>query len=93
MLILNNDLAVYDCRAALKPGCRLRYAGVPLGSIEAIAGIGACFASLDDEECAVAVVLDFVNPSCTRRRVIDCGCELRIDKLQRHAKLLAEVQH
>jgi hypothetical protein len=50
------------------------YAGVTVGPIEAVAGIGVGFAALDDEEGAVAIVLDFVNPSSTRRWMIDCGC-------------------
>ena len=87
MLILNNDLAVYDCRAALKPGCRLRYAEVALSPIESVAGISACFAALDDQESAVAVVLDFMYPACARRRMIDCGCELRLNELQSAIKM------
>jgi len=87
MLILNNDLAVYDCRAALKPGCRLRYAEVALSPIESVAGISACFAALDDQESAVAVVLDFMYPAYARRRMIDCGCELRLNELQSAIKM------
>ena len=40
----------------------LRYAGVTVGPIKAISGIRVCFAALDNEERAVAVVLDFVDP-------------------------------
>src|SRR4029079_17520215 len=44
MPILNDDLAIDDCRA-VKLGCCLRYAWIALGPIEAIAGIGTCFAT------------------------------------------------
>jgi hypothetical protein len=36
------------------------------GPIEAVAGVCAYFAALDDKEGA-----DFVDPPCTRRRMID----------------------
>ena len=52
---------------------------------------GAGFVALDDQEGAVAVMLDFVNPSCTRGGMICCGCELRLDELQRHTPSLAEA--
>jgi hypothetical protein len=42
-------LAVNDCGAAIKLGCCLRYAGVLLSPIEAVAGVGACFAAFNDE--------------------------------------------
>ena len=49
----------------------LRYAGVTVGPIKAISGIRVCFAALDNEERAVAVLLDFVDPPSTRRRMVD----------------------
>ena len=67
-------------------------AGVTVRPIEAVAGVGTCFAALDDQERAVSVMLDFMNPACTRRRMIDCGSELWADKLQRHAIDLAKVE-
>jgi hypothetical protein len=51
-----------------------------------------CFAALDDQEGAVAVVLDFVDPASAARGMIDCGCELRLDERKRHASLLAESE-
>jgi hypothetical protein len=51
--------------------CCLRYAGVALGPIEAIAGIGTFFAALDDQERAVSIMLDLVDPACAGRRMID----------------------
>jgi hypothetical protein len=71
MFILNNDLAIDYCRAASKLSCCLRYAGVALGPIEAIAGIGTFFAALDDQERAVSIMLDLVDPACAGRRMID----------------------
>ena len=38
--------------------------------IEAVAGIGPCFAALDNQEHAVGVVLNFMDPAGTRRRLI-----------------------
>src|SRR5262245_23017613 len=46
-------------------------------------------AALDDQESPVAVVFDFMGPACTRGRVIDCGCELRLDELKGHAKTIS----
>ena len=37
-------------------------------------------------------MFDFVDPACTRRRMIDCSCELRVDELQRHASDLSEAE-
>jgi hypothetical protein len=34
-------------------------------------------------------VLNFMNPASTRRRVIDCGCELRLDELKGHAQTIS----
>jgi hypothetical protein len=68
--VLNDDLAVDDGRAAVELSCCLDYAGVTLAPIEAIAGISACFAALDTEERAVAVMLDFVNPARTWRSTV-----------------------
>ena len=53
---------------------------------------GCSFAALDVQKGAVAVMLDFMDPACTRRRMIDGACELRLDELQRHAIDLAEVE-
>jgi hypothetical protein len=64
--------------------------GVTLGPIETISGVGACFATLDNQEGAIPVMLDFMNPACTGRGMIDCRCELRLDELQRQAKQLPE---
>jgi len=80
------------CGSAVKLSCSLCYPAVTLGPIKAVSGVGACFATLDNQEGAIAVMLDFMNPACTRRRVIDCGCELRLDEVQRHATDLAEGQ-
>ena len=65
--------------------------GVTLGPIKAVSGVGACFATLDNQERPVAVMLDFVDPPRTRRRVIDYRCELRLDELKRHPSDLAEA--
>ena len=65
--------------------------GVTLGPIETISGVGACFATLDNQEGAIPVMLDFVNPACTGRGMIDCRCELRLDELKRHPSDLAEA--
>jgi hypothetical protein len=45
-------------------------AGVTVGPVEAVTGKSACFAALGDQEGAVTVMLDFMDPPCTRRRVI-----------------------
>src|SRR5262249_53892806 len=50
------------------------------------------FAALDDQERALAVVLDLVNPAGTRGRTIDCSCELRLDELKKHGTDLAEAK-
>ena len=92
MLILNNDFAVDDGGAAVKLGCCLCWAGIALGPVEAVTGIGACFAALDNKDCAVAVVLDFMYPPGSRSRVVNCGCELWLDEVQRHAIDLAEAE-
>src|SRR4029079_17016253 len=91
-LILNNHFAVDDCGSAVKLSCSLCYPAVTLCPIQGGSGVGACFATLDNQEGAIAVMLDFMNPACTRRRLIDCGCELRADKLKRHTSLLSEAQ-
>ena len=62
--------------------------GVTLGPIETISGVGACFATLDDEERAIAVMLDLMDPARTWRWMIDCGGKLRLDELKRHAKTI-----
>ena len=90
MLVLDNDLAVDDGRAAVKLGRCLRYVRVVVSPIKAITRECACFVSFDDEKRAVSVVLDFMNPACTGRGMIDCRCELRLDELQRQAKQLPE---
>ena len=90
MLVLNNDFAIDNGGAAVELSGSFDYALVALSPIEAIAGIGVCLTALDDEEGPVAIVLDFVNPSSTRRWMIDRGCELRIDEPQRHIIDLAE---
>src|SRR4029078_11935777 len=76
--VLEDDLPVDDCRSAVKFCCCLCYRGGTLGP-------SACLAALDDDERAVAVMLDFMDPACTWRRMIDCRCQLRLDELQRHA--------
>ena len=75
MCVLNNDLAIHNRGTAIKLGCRLRYAEVALSPIKAVAGISACFAALEDQLGTVTIVLDLVDPACTGRRIIDCGCE------------------
>jgi len=87
-----NDLPIDDCRAAVKLGCCLHYADVPLSPIEAVAGIGTRFVALDNQESAVSVMLYFVDPARTRRRMIDCGCELQLDELERHESHLAGAE-
>ena len=69
MPILNDDLAIDDCRA-VKLGCCLRYAWIALGPIEALAGIGTCFATSMIRRGATSIMLDFVDPPCTRSRLI-----------------------
>jgi hypothetical protein len=60
--------------------------------IEAVAGVSAYPAALDKKEGPVSVVLNFMDPSCSRRGMIDGRCELRVDELQRHASHLPEPQ-
>jgi hypothetical protein len=86
--ILNNDFAVDDGGTAVKLGCCLDKARIAVRPVEAVARIGSCFAAFDNEEGAVSVVLNFMDPACARRWMIDCGCELRTDELQRHAKTI-----
>jgi hypothetical protein len=65
VLVLNNDLAVDDGRAAIKLNCCLCDSPIALAPIEAVAGVSASFAALDDQEGTVSVMLDLVDPSCT----------------------------
>src|SRR6185437_15459111 len=88
---LNNDLALDDGRAAAKPSRCFCYAWIAVGPVEVVAGVRACLASLDKKKGSVPVMLDLVDPTRTRRRMIDCGCELRPDKLQRHSIDLSEA--
>ena len=68
---MNYDLAVDDGRAAVKLGRRLRYVRVAVSPIKAVTRECACFVSFDDEKRAVAVMLDFVDPPSSRRRMIN----------------------
>jgi hypothetical protein len=70
----------------------LRYVRVAVSPIKAVTRECAGFVSFDDEKRAVSVVLDFMEPACTRRRLIDCGCESWLDKLKRHGTDLAEAK-
>lgn len=88
MFVLNDDLAIKDCRSALKIGGSLNHTRITFAPIEAIAGIGAGLTSLDNKERAVSVMLDLVNPTTPQRRLFDEGSELRFDeaKYAAHAK-------
>src|SRR6185369_17021383 len=76
---------------AAKPSRCFCYAWIAVGPVEVVAGVRACLASLDKKKGSVPVMLDLVDPTRTRRRMIDCGCELRPDKLQRHSIDISEA--
>src|ERR1043165_3427520 len=88
---MNDDLPVDDGGAPGKPGRCCRDARVAVGPVETVSGVRAGSPALDDQNCAASIVLDFMDPSSTRWRFVDCGCELRLDELQRHATGLAET--
>jgi hypothetical protein len=47
--------------------------------------------AFDDQERAVSVMLHFMYPTSTGRRVINRGSELRLDELERHKTGLADA--
>jgi hypothetical protein len=61
-VILDDYLTIEDCGPTVQSSCWPDKARVAVAPVEAVAGIGSHLAMFNDEKCAVAVVLEFVNP-------------------------------
>ena len=70
-LILDNNLAIKNGSTTRKLASLTDNAGIPLGPIEAVAGVSTRLAALDYQERAVAVMLDLMNPVGALRRLFD----------------------
>ena len=62
LLILDHDLAINQGRLAGELGSGLDHPVIWSGPIPAGAGIGSDLALVDDDQGAIAVILDLVNP-------------------------------
>ena len=79
---MDNDLAIKNGSTKRKRTSFTDNAGIPLGPIESMAGIGTRLAALDHQQRAVAIVLDLMNPVGALRWLVGRGEELRLDKAE-----------
>src|SRR5689334_3332259 len=70
-LILDDNLAIKNGSTTRKCASLTDNAGIPLGPIEAVAGVSVRLAPFDYQERAVAVMLDLMNPVGALRRLFD----------------------
>ena len=82
VLVLDDDLTINDGRLAGELGGRLDHPPIMSGPVPAMTGEGPGIAALDDNQGAVAVVFDLVNPARPSRRLRDKGRKLRLDKAE-----------
>ena len=88
VLVLDHHLAIDQGGLAGQPGAGLDHPPIGARPVIAVAGEGADLAAIDDDQGAIAVILDLVNPALPGRRLRDEGREFRLDEAERgHIRL------
>jgi hypothetical protein len=67
ILVLDNDLAIEDGRRAGQLGAGLDHPAVGSGPVTTMPGEGSDLALVDEDEGAIAIVLDLMNPAAPCR--------------------------
>ena len=79
-LVLNDDFAIENSRAATRLGPGAHDRRIAVAPIKAVSRIGTRHSALDYRQRAVAIMLDFVNPIGASGRLVSRGQELWLDK-------------
>jgi hypothetical protein len=88
ILILDHHLAIDQGRFAGQPGAGVDHPAIGRSPVIAVPGESADMAAVDDDQGAIAIVLDLVNPTVPGRRLRDEGREFRLDEAERgHIRL------
>ena len=86
MAVLDNGLAINDCRLAAEVGGGTDDRRVTVTPIISVASEDTGFSSLNQHLGAIAIVFDFVNPVLALRRLIDQGGKLWLDEPEPRGK-------
>ena len=88
MAVLDNGLAINDCRLAAEVGSGTDDRGIAVAPVISVASEDTGFSSLNQHLGAITIVFDFVNPVLALRWLIDQGGKLGLDEPEscRYAK-------
>jgi hypothetical protein len=81
-LVLDDHLAIDQGRFAGQPGAGIDNPLIGPRPVIAVAGEGSDLATIDDDQGAIAIVLDLVNPALPAGRLRDEGREFRLDEAE-----------
>ena len=82
VLVLDDHLAIDQGRFAGQPGASIDHPLIGRRPVIAVPGEGADLAAIDDDQGAIAIIFDLVNPALPGRRLRDEGREFRLDKAE-----------
>jgi hypothetical protein len=83
VLVLNDNLAIDQGRSVTQPGSSFHHPAIWRGPVPAMAGEGSDLAAIDDDQGAVAVMLDLVNPPLSGGWLRHERRDFRPDKAER----------
>ena len=82
VLVLDDHLAIDQGGLAGQLAAGIDHPLIGPRPVIAVAGEGADLAAIDDDQGAIAVILDLVNPALPGRRLRDEGREFRLDEAE-----------
>ena len=86
LLILHHHLTIKDGRLAAEFAGSLDDAAIGIGPVITVPGKGSDLAPIDDDQGAIAVVLDLVNPTGARGRFRYKGGNFQWDEAERRGR-------